>query len=410
MKNKLSFLKMMLWIFCVAFFVYQYGVRSAVPNVLNEELRNGFSIGATQMGTLISLFYFAYTIMQIPVGLIIDRYNPKKIAIFAFACVSLGTIMFVATNSYLVAAVSQLFLGFGCSFAFVLVMKITNDVFPKERVALFSSIAISCGSLGPVIMSPLLAYLSQLYYWKSVVIFFGSLGFLFSLSGALLLKECEITGECEIDNSNLNIMGALNEIISNPQYLFIGAFSMLMLGPVSAFCDAWGLTFIKSAYDIDKVHAASVVSMVYIGTIVGGPILACIAEKCNSYKKVMLGGAILLFALISVLIFLRLNIYELYVLLFAIGIVATSQFLAFPAAISMVDKKVGGTLTGVVNTITMLGCTIMAPSVGWCIDFFATDGVYTAIDYQNGMMILLASVTAAIVAAACIKDRKISGR
>ncbi|MCR5224539.1 MAG: MFS transporter [Alphaproteobacteria bacterium] len=407
MKNKLSFVQIMLWLFCVTFFVYQYGVRSAVPNVLNEELRNCFSISATQMGSLISLFYIAYTVMQIPVGVLIDRYNPKKIAIFAFACVSLGTIMFVATNSYIVAGISQLFLGFGCSFAFVLVMKIANDVFPKQKVALFSSIAISCGSLGPVIMSPLLAYLSQLYYWKHVVILFGSLGFLFSLSGAILLRKCEISGECEIDNSGLNITEALTEILSNSLYFFIGAFSMLMLGPVSAFCDAWGLTFVKNVYGLDKVHAASVVSMVYIGTIVGGPIVAYIAEKCNSYKKVMISGSVLLFMLISALLYIKFDIYSLYILLFSIGIVATSQFLAFPAAINMVDKKVGGTLTGVVNTITMLGCTIMAPSVGWCIDFFDTDGIYTAIDYKNGMIVLLVSVALAIIAASFIRDKKI---
>ena len=81
--------------------------------------------------------------------------------------------------------------------------------------------------------------------------------------------------------------------------------------------------------------------------------------------------------------------------------------MAFPAAINMVDKKVGGTLTGVVNTITMLGCTIMAPSVGWCIDFFDTDGIYTAIDYKNGMIVLLVSVALAIIAASFIRDKKI---
>ncbi len=406
MKNKLSVTKIMLWIFCVTFFVYQYGVRSAVPNVLNEDLREYFSINATGMGTLISLFYCAYTIMQIPVGLIIDKFSAKMISILAFVCVALGIMMFISTNNYAIASVSQLFLGIGCSFAFVLVMKITNDVFPKPKVAFFSSIAISLGSLGPVLMGPLLAYLSQVYYWKNVVLAFGGLGFLFSLLGCVMLKGGK--NESLAENSQLDISGTLEEIFSNSQYFFIGIFSMCMLGPVSAFCDAWGLTFIKNVYNLSRVEAASIVSMVYAGTIIGGPIVALIAEKCNSYKKVMFGGSLSLFILILILIFVTLDIYALYVLLFLIGCVATSQFLSFPAAISMVDKKVGGTLTGVVNTITMLGCTIVAPLVGWSIDFFGTDGAYSATDYRNGMMILLVSVAIAIISTLFIKNKRIS--
>ena len=114
------------------------------------------------------------------------------------------------------------------------------------------------------------------------------------------------------------------------------------------------------------------------------------------------------FIVILILIFVTLDIYALYVLLFLIGCVATSQFLSFPAAISMVDKKVGGTLTGVVNTITMLGCTIVAPLVGWSIDFFGTDGAYSATDYRNGMMILLVSVAIAIISTLFIKNKRIS--
>lgn len=403
MEQKTSFNQLLLWIFCIAFFVYQYGIRSAVPNVFNEDLRLYFSIHATEMGTLISLFYVAYTAMQIPVGLIIDRFSAKLIAVFAFVCVSLSTIMFVVTNSYMIAAIAQLFLGFGCSFAFVLVMKITNDVFSQQKVAFFSSIAISCGSLGPIIMSPLLAHLSQLYYWKNIVLLFGGVGFILAIAGLLLVRGNSGVHHVE---DHPDIMTSVKKAMSNSQYFCIGIFSMLMLGPISAFCDAWGLTFIRNVYNLDKVHAASVVSVVYLGTILGGPLVAYIAEQVNSYKKVMMAGSILLSLLFGVLILFKLHLFVLYVWLFTIGVVSASQFLAFPAILSMAPKKMGGTLTGVANTVTMLGGTILVPLVGIVTDMFKdATAIYTVSDYRNGMFVLIISVICAIIATLFVEDR-----
>ena len=65
--------------FCVLFFMYQYGLRSAIPNVLNGDLQNYFGANTSQIGFLVSLSCFAYTIMQIPVGLITDRISVRKI-------------------------------------------------------------------------------------------------------------------------------------------------------------------------------------------------------------------------------------------------------------------------------------------------------------------------------------------
>lgn len=406
MKSKLSFSQLLLWLFCITFFVYQYGIRSAVPNVFNEDLRNYFSIHTTEMGTLISLFYVAYTAMQIPVGLVIDRFSAKLISVFAFVCVSLGTIMFVITNNYMIAAMAQLFLGFGCSFAFVLIMKITHDVFPPQKVAFFSSLAISCGSLGPIIMSPLLAHLSQIHYWKNIVLLFGCVGFVLAVLGYVLIKG---SGSNHQTVEHPDIMSSVKSAMSNPQYFCIGVFSMLMLGPVSAFCDAWGLTFIRNVYNLDKVHAASVVSVVYLGTILGGPLVAYIAERVNSYKKVMMAGSVLLLFFFGVVILFKLNLYVLYVWLFMIGVISACQFLSFPAIMSVAPKKMEGTLTGVANTITMMGGTVLVPLVGIATDFFKDSGAaYSANDYKNGMLVLLVSIASAVISTFFIKDRPVA--
>ena len=67
-----------LLLFCALFFAFQYGMKSAIPNVLNENLQSYFNANTSQIGFLLSLSYLAYTIMQIPTGLIMDRISAKK--------------------------------------------------------------------------------------------------------------------------------------------------------------------------------------------------------------------------------------------------------------------------------------------------------------------------------------------
>lgn len=395
-----------LLVFCTMFFVYQYGMRSAIPSVLNEDLQRYFVITASELGSLISLFYLSYTIMQIPVGIIIDKVKPKWIAVIAFSLFSMGIIAFICSQNYGLAALSQIFLGCSSSFAFVLIMKVTNDYFSSEKVAMVSSIAISAGSLGPVMAGPALAYLSTIFYWKNVVMCAGFLGFVFSLLGIVFLKDTPSLNSMSQLSKKLSLSESLKLITRDTQYIWIGLFSMMLLGAISTFTDAWGISFLRHFYGYNKEQAAFAVSLVYLGNILGGPIIARISEILGSYKKVMLMGSILFFILFLNLAFIRMPIYILYPLLFIIGGVVSCQFLAFPAALLLAPREVGATLTGVVNTITMLGSTLLIKGMGYVLDLSKGDNInYSAVDYQISMCLLLMAIIFAIFTVPFIKDR-----
>ncbi|MDR2157853.1 MAG: MFS transporter, partial [Holosporaceae bacterium] len=293
-----------LWIFGVFFFIYQYGIRSVILNVLNGDLQRYFSIGATEMGQLVSLFFFAYMIAQIPVGILIDRFNLKSTLTVAFLCAAIGIIAFVSVDNYFVASLSQLFLGFGCSFSLVLLLKISDNFFPPQKSALASSIGVSFGSLGPVFLSPLLAALSKIYHWRNIVLGFGVLGIISAIVGYWTVYEkklnpASVAKTYEKDSRQTKnyygVLDSLKIIFSNVQFIWIGLFSMAIFGPASSFCDVWGISFVKQIYGIDAVKAASIVSLTYLGTILGIPLATFLSEKLQSYKKVMVYGSSITF-------------------------------------------------------------------------------------------------------------------
>lgn len=392
-----------LLLFCALFFAFQYGMKSAIPNVLNENLRNYFNANASQIGFLLSLSFLAYTMMQIPTGLILDRVSVKKIIVSSFALFSLGLIAFVSSSNYTCAAISQLILGATSSFALVMIMKVTNDYFSREKVALVSGLAMSAGGLGPVLCNPLMAHLSLSFQWQNIVIGCGFLGILFSVIIFLMIKEKDLIQPSSLDNSR-SLIQDIKTVISDSRYIRISIFSMMVWGACGSFCDAWGVPFLTYAHGISREKAAYAISFAYTGMIVGSPLSAFLSEVFESFKKVMIGEALLFVVLLGIISFTHLSTISLCVILFAMGAFAMSQFLAFPLVLSLCDKKLGATVTGVVNTITMFGCTILVSVIGYVLDWSKGSNLtYSATDYRYSMIASVISVLVGIVILALLK-------
>ena len=411
-KNKYNCSIIALFIFCVAFFMYQYGVRVSLTSVLNDELLKHFSISASDLGTLVSVFFLTYTLMQIPSGLASDNCSLKMIPIVAFCFTSVGFIIFVSSCNFWMAILAQILIGIGSSFAFVLIFKVTGTYFPREKSEFLASVGISCGNFGPVLISPLIAFLTQQYLWKNVILIAAFCGLLGAFLGYIGIDEKKLISDSSTEKKikKYSIIDSLKIICSSKQPFLIGIFSMLILGPIQSFCDVWGLSFLRSAYGIEKLRASSSIGLIYTGMIFGCPFFAFIAGKLKSYKIPMIFGGCMLFFSMLMVIFLKIPFYLLNILLFLVGLLTTCQFLVYPAAINGSLSEISATMTGVVNMITMLGCTFMVKLIGLLMDFSfgekisGGEMIYSVQDYRCAMISIIASVLLAVFVALFIKD------
>lgn len=392
-----------LLVFCVLFFAYQYGLRTAIPNVLNGELQDYFGANTSQIGFLVSLSCLAYTVMQIPVGLVTDRISMKKVAVSSFFSFSLGLIVFVSSSNFVCASIVQMFLGASSSFALVMVMKIANNYFPQEKIALISGLAVSAGGVGPIICNPLMAHLVTNFSWINVVACFGLLGLFISSIGFFAIKEKDLI-DPDVEVISSSIRQDIKAVVFDRRYIGISVFSMATWGACSSFCDAWGVSFMTCVHEISREEAAFAIGFAYTGMILGGPLSAYLSKIFNSFKKAMMVEAIGVAVLLGLVGFIKLSFTLLCVILFTIGVLAMCQFLAFPVALSFGEKRLGATITGVVNTIIMSGCTILIWAYGCVLDLSKGSNLtYGASDYRCGIMASLISILFAILVLAFIK-------
>jgi MFS family permease len=132
------------------FYCYEFVLR-IIPGALQGELSEAFGhISAATFGQLAALYYFAYSPMQLPVGMLMDRFGPRKLLSFACLCCTLGSFMFSLTSSVFAAGCGRFLVGFGSSFAFVGVLSLAVHWLPRRFFSLVTGLVTTHGMQGVV--------------------------------------------------------------------------------------------------------------------------------------------------------------------------------------------------------------------------------------------------------------------
>ena len=138
LKKNLHFEKEILpWLIvavAATFYAYEYFLR-ILPSVMVTDLMQSFGVSAAVIGNLAAFYYYAYTPMQLPVGVMMDHYGPRRLLTFACLCCAMGSFLFAQPNHIFMAQVGRLLVGFGSAFAFVGVLKLATLWLPQNHFA-----------------------------------------------------------------------------------------------------------------------------------------------------------------------------------------------------------------------------------------------------------------------------------
>ena len=149
-------LPMLAWSTGAMFFFYAWVLRVA-PSVMVEELMREFAVGAGVLGHLSAAYFYGYAGMQIPVGLLLDRFGPRRLmTVAALACAG-GCILFAVSDTLTAATVGRFLIGACAAFSLVGAMAIAGQWFPAH-FAILSGLAMAAGMTGGMVgQAPLAA-------------------------------------------------------------------------------------------------------------------------------------------------------------------------------------------------------------------------------------------------------------
>lgn len=385
-----------MWLLASFFYAYQYVLR-VLPNIMMLDILEKFHIDAAIFGQYSGLYYIGYAGMHIPVGIMLDRYGPKRILPVCMILTVMGLLPLLFAEHWIYPALGRLMIGMGSSAAILGVFKIIRMSFPEERFTLFLGFSVTIGLIGAIYGGQPVNALMQLFGWERVLQAIILLGVVMAVATYYIVPAQPVT------NTQESWWTSVKAVLSNPQIMMVCFLAGLMVGPLEGFADVWGKEYLKSVYQLSDKVAASLPSLIFLGMCFGSPVLSWVTAKTKAYF-----GFIILSGVVMGLAFIFLLTGDvptawLAALFVIVGVFCAYQILAIYLASTYVGENLVGLTTACANMIIMTFGYVFHSAIGkimsahW--DGRAIEGVpyYDASAYTQGLMVIPAGLLLASI-------------
>ncbi len=395
-----------IWMLGTLFYCYQFFLKVS-PSVMVPELMRTFQVDALTLGRISAFYFYAYAGMQIPVGLLLDRFGARRLLFVSSLLCTLGCLCFAKALTIPLAELGRLIIGMGAAFALISTLKLMSNWLPAKRIAFFSGLTLAAGMLGAILGETILSTLVDNLGWRSSLMLLFFIGLVLWSQIALWVREYP-SGQCQNTHNSSSVaevLRGLNVIIRNPYAWSTALFSGLMYAPTEAFASLWGTSFLVEHSHYTRHAAGFLVSFIFLGYLIGAPIFGAYSDRTGSRKKPMLLGAIGSFVSLTAVIYapsLPHTIEALF--LFAYGFFGSAFFIAFTLIREIHTPEVTGTALGFINGLNMIGGAILQPTIGRLLDkFWLGDWALGARTYHiNAYHHALAILPIILFAAICL--------
>ena len=359
----------------LASFVLSFFHRTA-PAAIAAELTRAFAINSAVLGTLAATYFYVYTVLQIPVGVLADTLGPRRILAAGSIVAGLGSIAFALAPTWEIAAAGRTLVGIGVSVAFIAILKVSAVWFPARRFATLNGVTMFAGNLGAVIAGAPLAYLITHTSWRVVFLGLAALSIALGLASWFLVRDRpEDLGFPAVHalppagRTEMHWAQALASVLSQPATwpgFFVNAG---IAGSYLAFAGLWAVPYLEQTYGLSRVSAAEHTSVLLLGVAFGAVLVGTVSDRLRSRSGVMRVYAVLYAA--SWLPWLQHAQWPLPATLawFALtGMLIPGFTLTWAVAKEVNRPEHSGIATAVVNVGIFLGTGILQPLVGAVLD------------------------------------------
>jgi len=346
------------------------------PAVLHRELTVDFSLSASSLGALTSLYYYSYTAMQIPTGLLADLWGPRRLLAFGLISTAISSAFFAISEELFWAGVARFLIGGSVAVAFVTTLKLSSHWLPPKRYAFATGMLLVAGMTGAVFAGYPLHQATILFGWRNVTLASALLALLMAVLVFMFVRddpsEKGLKSYLDKESSGQKeekILKSLGRVFrfSNTWFLTIAPGGIV--GAVLTFSGLWGVPFLNEVYHLENATAATLCSLVMLAWALSGPIYSLVSERIKLRRMPYLIGTMI--SLISwSLVFLipGWSLGVLSLLLFLAGFFSGGMILGFAQGKETLPLSLSGTVSGVINMGVLTGPMLLQPLVGFLLD------------------------------------------
>lgn len=336
------------------FFFYNF-FQMTLLNPLAPALMAFFNIDSTEFAGVNSGFFVAVALLALPAGIIADKFRTQYLllALVLATVVNLGFTAY--TDDIGVLATLRFLQGMIHAFALILPMKLVIQWIPSKRMAIASSLVVTIGLLGGAVSQPLMTYFVNTQGLQQALLNDAYIGLGILVLFALVIRDNDAFWKAFQTPSWRDYFSGLRGSLANRQNWIGGLYVFLLNLPLIVLGAGWGQLYMEHSWGLKAEVGSFVISLMFMGVIVGGPLLGVMSDVMQSRKRPMILGSVLSILALMVLLLVPVHHVALSVLFFMIGVTTSSQVLVYPMVAESNSPSYVGTSLAIVTLVLMAG-------------------------------------------------------
>jgi MFS family permease len=344
------------WVVCFAatlFFFYEF-IQGNMFASIAANIMQDYQIQADKMAWLSSIYYLSNVLFLFVAGMVLDRFSIKNTLLIAmFLCVA-STFLLAHSHSFYIALFSRFITGIGSAFCFLGPVRLASHWFPPKRMALVTGAIVTMAMAGGMLAQYPLTKLVALVGWRQAVQDVGILGFVMLIVMFVGIKERPARAVKKVVKA-ISMASAAKIAYLNTQYLRAAFYASLMNMAIAVFGAMMGTLYLEQRLEITAEQGAMVNSMLFLGAIVGSPVVGWISDKMGARILPMKIGVLLSLLILLAVLYLPVSLSWMALLFFLLGFFTSAQVISYALVAESSSPAMTATAVSVISILTQGG-------------------------------------------------------
>lgn len=376
--------------------------------VIATEVSKDLGLTIQQLGVLGSAFFYSYAAMQIPSGILTDRYGIKPVILISLVLTTVSTVLFGLTHSYHGAYAARILLGLGVSCVYIAALKAMREWFGDSKLGFLTGLLFSIGNLGALAASTPLLLASSKIGWRYVFLGIGMFcGLLAYLTQTQLVNTTAHHQTLRTNDGMKKQWPIVRSTLLEKRFLGIIFWFVVYLGTKMSFQGLWATQHMEYSLGYSSLQVGNTLAVYILGNIAGGPLAGLISDRFER-ERVLTAYSVAFGTTWLLLTFAAVIPYSIMLLLYTLMGMTGSGALSvgFSRVIDMSPKAVSATMLGYVNCFAFFASGMITQFTGKWIDHVQpARGIHFGFN-SLFLLFLLLSVLATIAIGKPIRDKK----
>lgn len=398
----------------VAAYVLSFFQRFA-PAGIAQDLAASFQTSAASLGVLAATYFYVYTLMQVPTGILVDTLGPRRILFIGGMVAGAGSLLFGMAQTLDAALAGRTLIGLGVSVTFIAMLKLIAVWFEEQRFASVVGLSMLVGNFGSVLAGSPLSWMAQNTGWRGVFVGVGVVSLALGLLSWLLVRDRPQAAEGAVSPAptfdRTVILTGLLRVVKNPATWPAAFVNAGLSGSFFAFGGLWATPFLTQGLGMTRDTATAHLSLYFAGFAIGCLLIGTLSDRLRRRKPVIIVSSLVYSTVWLVwLSGLVLPLAATYALFALMGLMTASFTLSWACAKEVNPPALSGMSTSVANMGGFLMGALLQPAVGWIMDQrwsgAMANGVrlYAPEDYRWGLLLIACATWLGALAAWFIRE------